>query len=212
MISKGFPSKVSPRLNRPEAGIMTETEVIRRAQKGDAAAFEQIFRFHFRRVYALCLRMVRNTSEAEDLAQETFLQLFRKIQTFRGESAFSTWLHRVSVNVVLMHLRRKTLMETPMEYANDEENSNDLVEEIGGPDPALSGSIDRINLDRAIGGLAPGYRNAFVLHDVHGYEHREIAQILGYSVGNSKSQLHKARRQLRNLLHARANGALQVAS
>jgi RNA polymerase sigma-70 factor (ECF subfamily) len=204
-------SKVTPGLKQSEADEMTEAEAIRLAQKGDAAAFERIFRLHSGRVYALCLRMVRNTSQAEELTQEVFLQLFRKIQTFRGESAFSTWLHRVSVNVVVMRLRKKTVMETPLEDDNEEEYSNRLVKEIGAPDLVLSGAIDRINLDRAIGELPPGYRRAFLLHDVEGYEHREVAEIMGCSVGNSKSQLHKARRQLRNLLQVAPNGALQAA-
>jgi RNA polymerase sigma-70 factor, ECF subfamily len=202
-------SKASPRLKQSEADEMTEIEAIQLAQKGNTAAFEHIFRLHSRRVYALCLRMVRNTSEAEDLAQETFLQLFRKIQTFRGESALSTWLHRVSVNVVLMHLRKKTALETPSEQPNEGDGSNQLVEEIGAPDPVLSGAIDRINSDRAIGKLPPGYKNAFLLHDVDGYEHREIAEIMGYSAGNSKSQLHKARKQLRNALRTALDDALQ---
>jgi RNA polymerase sigma-70 factor (ECF subfamily) len=152
--------------------------------------------------------MVRNTTEAEDLTQEAFLQLFRKIHTFRGESVFSTWLHRVSVNVVLMRLRKKNLTEVPLENANDEENA--YRSEIGAPDPVLSGAIDRVNLDRAIGELPPGYRKAFMLHDVEGYEHQEIAEILGCSVGNSKSQLHKARMRLRDLLAA-PDDALQAA-
>jgi RNA polymerase sigma-70 factor, ECF subfamily len=199
-------------LKQSEADEMTEREAIQLAQKGNAAAFERIFRLHSRQVYALCLRMVRNTSEAEDLTQEAFLQLFRKIQTFRGESALSTWLHRVSVNVVLMHFRKKTMLETPLEQPNEEEGSNKLVEEIGARDPVLSGAIDRINLGRAIGKLPPGYRNAFLLHDVDGYEHREIAEIMGYSAGNSKSQLHKARRQLRNALQPVLDGAPQGVS
>jgi RNA polymerase sigma-70 factor, ECF subfamily len=204
-----IPSKASPRLKHSEADEMTETEAIQLAQKGNAAAFERIFRLHNRRVYALCLRMVRNTSEAEDLTQEAFLQLFRKIQTFRGESALSTWLHRLSVNVVLMHLRKKTVLETQLEQPSEEEGSNNLVEEIGAPDPRLSGAIDRIILDRAIDKLPPGYRNAFLLHDVNGYDHREIAEIMGYSAGNSKSQLHKARKQLRNALQPALDDAIQ---
>ena len=202
-------SKASPGLKQSEDVEMTEAEAIRLAQKGDAAAFERIFRLHSGRVYALCLRMARNTSQAEELTQEVFLQLFRKIHTFRGESAFSTWLHRVSANVVLMRLRKKAVMEAPLEDANEEEYSNRSVKEIGAPDLVLSGAIDRINLDRAIGELPPGYRRAFMLHDVEGYEHSEVAEMMGCSVGNSKSQLHKARRQLRNLLRVASKGALQ---
>ena len=180
---------------------LTEAEAIRRAQQGDADAFERIYRLHNRRVYALCLRMVGNTAEAEDLAQEAFLQLFRKIATFRGESAFSTWLHRLSVNVVLMRLRKKTLAETSLdETADADEESSGPRKDVGGPDLRLSGSVDRVNLERAVEKLPPGYRSIFVLHDVQGYEHNEIAAIMKCSIGNSKSQLHKARMRLRQLL------------
>ena len=180
---------------------MTEAEAIRLAQQGDAAAFERIYRLHSRRVYALCLRMVGNTAEAEDLTQDAFLQLFRKIATFRGESAFSTWLHRLAVNVVLMKLRKKTLVETPLdEPADPEDESARPKREIGAPDLLLSGSIDRVHLERAIGQLPPGYKQVFVLHDVQGFEHNEIAGIMDCSIGNSKSQLHKARMRLRELL------------
>jgi RNA polymerase sigma-70 factor (ECF subfamily) len=180
---------------------MTEAEAIRLAQQGDASAFEQIYRLHSRRVYALCLRMVGNPAEAEDLTQDAFLQLFRKIGTFRGESAFSTWLHRLSVNVVLMKLRKKTLPETSLEESTDPEDEvNGPRREIGGPDLMLTGSIDRVHLERAIEQLPPGYRQVFVLHDVQGFEHNEIAGLMDCSIGNSKSQLHKARMRLRELL------------
>lgn len=180
---------------------MTEAEAIRLAQQGDAAAFERIYRLHSRRVYALCLRMVGNPPEAEDLAQEAFLQLFRKISTFRGESAFSTWLHRLAVNVVLMKLRKKTLVETPLEDPIDQEDeTTGARREMGAPDLLLTGSIDRVNLERAIEQLPPGYKQVFVLHDIQGFEHNEIAGIMNCSIGNSKSQLHKARMRLRELL------------
>ncbi len=180
---------------------MTEAEAISLAQQGDASAFEHIYRLHSRRVYALCLRMVGNPAEAEDLTQDAFLQLFRKIGTFRGESAFSTWLHRLSVNVVLMKLRKKTLPETSLEESTDPEDEvNGPRREIGGPDLMLTGSIDRVHLERAIEQLPPGYRQVFVLHDVQGFEHNEIAGLMDCSIGNSKSQLHKARMRLRELL------------
>ena len=189
------------RTRRAESGELSEADAIRLAQKGDAAAFEQLYRLHSRRVYALCLRMVGNTAEAEDLAQEAFLQLFRKIHTFRGESAFSTWLHRLSVNVVLMKLRKKTLPETSLEETTEpDEETGGPRRDIGGPDVLLTGSIDRVNLERAVEQLPPGYKTVFVLHDVQGYEHNEIAEIMGCSIGNSKSQLHKARMRLRELL------------
>ncbi|MBI1750167.1 MAG: sigma-70 family RNA polymerase sigma factor [Acidobacteria bacterium] len=190
------------RTRRIEAGELTEADAIRQAQRGDAAAFERLYRLHNRRVYSLCLRMVGNTAEAEDLTQEAFLQLFRKIQTFRGESAFSTWLHRLTVNVVLMRLRKKSLPETSLDEATEpDEESGGPRKDIGGPDQLLTGSIDRVNLGRAIEQLPPGYKTVFVLHDVQGYEHNEIAGIMGCSIGNSKSQLHKARMRLRELLH-----------
>ncbi len=180
---------------------MTEAEAIQLAQQGDAGAFERIYRLHSRRVYALCLRMVGNTAEAEDLTQDAFLQLFRKIGTFRGESAFSTWLHRLAVNVVLMKLRKKTLLATSLEESTDpEDETSGPRREIGAPDLLLTGSIDRVHLQRAIEQLPPGYRQVFVLHDVQGYEHNEIADLMECSIGNSKSQLHKARMRLRELL------------
>jgi RNA polymerase sigma-70 factor, ECF subfamily len=180
---------------------LTESEAIRLAQAGDAVAFEFLYQLHSRRVYALCLRMVGNPSDAEDLAQEAFLQLFRKIGTFRGESAFSTWLHRMTVNVVLMRLRKKSLPAASLEETNDsDDESTGPKRDPGAPDLRLSGAIDRVNLERSVEKLPPGYRTVFVLHDVQGYEHNEIAGIMGCSVGNSKSQLHKARTRLRELL------------
>jgi RNA polymerase sigma-70 factor, ECF subfamily len=145
--------------------------------------------------------MVGNPADAEDLAQEAFLQLFRKIATFRGESAFSTWLHRMTVNVVLMRLRKKTLPTDSLEESLEHDaESTGPKRDVGAPDLRLSGAVDRVNLERAIEKLPPGYRSVFILHDVQGYEHNEIADIMGCSVGNSKSQLHKARTRLRELL------------
>jgi RNA polymerase sigma-70 factor, ECF subfamily len=143
--------------------------------------------------------MTGNTAEAEDLTQEAFLQLFRKIATFRGESAFSTWLHRLAVNVVLMHLRKKGLQQ--VSFDDTEDSQGDTVRrDYGEQDSRLLGSVDRIGLSRAIAQLPPGYRAVFILHDVEGYEHNEIAEIMNCSVGNSKSQLHKARLKLREWL------------
>jgi RNA polymerase sigma-70 factor (ECF subfamily) len=190
------------RTRRDETGELPEAEAIRLAQQGDPAAFERIYQLHSRRIYSLCLRMVSNTAEAEDLTQEAFLQLFRKIATFRGESAFSTWLHRLAVNVVLMRLRKKKVSESSLEEATEpDEESGGPRRDFGAPDLRLSGSIDRVNLQRAIDELPPGYKQVFVLHDMQGYEHNEIADIMQCSIGNSKSQLHKARMRLRELLH-----------
>jgi len=189
------------RTRRSEETELPEAEAIRRAQRGDAEAFERLYRLHSRRVYSVCLRMVSNTAEAEDLTQEAFLQLFRKIHTFRGDSAFSTWLHRMAVNVVLMRLRKKRLPETSLdETSEQDEESGAPKKEIGGPDNLLAGSIDRVNIERAVEQLPPGYRAVFLLHDVQGFEHNEIAGIMGCSIGNSKSQLHKARTRLREIL------------
>jgi len=180
---------------------LTDADAVRLAQQGDAAAFEQIYRLHRRRVYSLCLRMTKDPTEAEDLTQDVFLQLFRKIGTFRGESAFSTWLHRMAVNIVLMRFRKRPLAETSLEtLTNPEEESSAPPQEFGGLDPRLSGMIDRITLQAAINELAPGYRVMFLLHYVQGYKHNEIAEIFGCSVGNSKSQVHKARVRLCELL------------
>jgi RNA polymerase sigma-70 factor (ECF subfamily) len=177
----------------------SETQLIARAQRGDEEAFAALFETHKRRVYSLCLRMTGNTAEAEDLTQEAFLQLFRKISTFRGESAFSTWLHRLAVNVVLMHLRKKGLQVISLDET-DTFKEEPVKRDYGDDDRRLTGSVDRICLQRAIADLPPGYRAVFVLHDVEGYEHNEIAEIMNCSVGNSKSQLHKARMKLRDRL------------
>lgn len=194
---------MSPRKARAEE--MTEAEAIRRAQRGDGAAFERLYHQHKGRVYSLCLRMLGNPAEAEEMAQEAFLQLFRKIQTFRGESAFSTWLHRLSVNVVLMHLRKKQLPQVSLDEPVDPDEAGEGPKrDIGEEDPLLVGAIDRVTLEDAIAQLPPGYRQVFLLHDVDGYEHNEIAEMMDCSIGNSKSQLHKARLRLRELLkHAR---------
>ena len=176
-----------------------EAELIERAKQGDAQAFQALYDKHKRRVYSLCLRMTANTAEAEDLTQEAFLQLYRKIGTFRGESAFSTWLHRLSVNVVLMQLRKKSLPVVSLEETTEGEEDTPK-KDFGAEDLALAGSIDRLQLQKAVDNLPPGYRTIFVLHDIEGYEHNEIATIVGCSIGNSKSQLHKARMKLRDLL------------
>jgi RNA polymerase sigma-70 factor (ECF subfamily) len=176
-----------------------EAQAIADAKQGDAAAFEVLYHAHKRRVYSLCLRMIGDPAEAEDLAQEAFLQMFRKIGTFRGDAAFSTWLHRLTVNLVLMRLRKKGLWTTSLDDSGpDSEDSRPM--EIGTADATLTGSVDRLTLEKAIDALPPGYRMIFQLHDVDGYEHREIAGMIGCSVGNSKSQLHKARMKLREML------------
>jgi RNA polymerase sigma-70 factor (ECF subfamily) len=170
------------------------------ASKGNMMAFEEIYNRHHRRVYSICLRMLQNATEAEDLTQDVFIQLYRKIGSFRGDSAFTTWLHRLTVNQVLMHFRKRNVKfektteegETPVQIVPGTENAKKMP------------IVDKIALENAIAQLPNGYRNVFVLHDVEGYEHEEVARLLGCSVGTSKSQLHKARLKLRKLLKKNA--------
>jgi len=178
----------------------SDADILARAQAGDHYAFAQLYALHKRRIYSLCLRMVGNVAEAEDLTQEAFLQLHRKIATFRGDSAFSTWLHRLAINVVLMHLRKKGLSVISLDEAMEPTPEEGPGRSFGAPDLSLAGSIDRLALERAISDLPAGYRLIFVLHDIEGYEHNEIAAMLDCSIGNSKSQLHKARLKLRDAM------------
>jgi RNA polymerase sigma-70 factor (ECF subfamily) len=185
---------------KAEPVVQTDHALAMAAGRGDLGAFEELYERHNRRVYSLCLRMTQNPHEAEDLAQEAFIQLFRKIGSFRGESAFTTWLHRLTVNQCLMHFRKRSVKlektteegETPVQIVRGTENPNAM--------PIL----DRIALDHALSQLPPGYRTVFVLHDVEGHEHEEIARKLGVAVGTSKSQLHKARMKLRKILKSRS--------
>jgi len=187
-----------------EVRELNDADVVRLAQQGDAAAFERIYRLHSRKVYTLCLRMVGDKTDAEDLTQDVFLQLFRKINTFRGESAFSTWLHRMSVNIVLMRFRKKPRADQSLEaIVNPEDEPGSPPKEFGAPDLRLNGVVDRITLETLINELPPGYKRMFILHDVQGYNHDEIAGIFGCTAGNSKSQVHKARTRLRELLQRR---------
>ena len=179
---------------------LTEAEAIRQAKDGDAAAFEYLYKAHCRRVFGVCLRITKNRAEAEDLTQQAFLQLFRKIGTFRGESGLSTWLHRVTVNIALMHLRRKKPTEILAEDLERHSSNGEGPREHGSSDTSMLGAIERLNLMRAIRKLPSGYKRLFLLHDVIGYQHSEIAGLLGCSTGCSKSQLHKARKRLRRLL------------
>jgi RNA polymerase sigma-70 factor (ECF subfamily) len=184
----------------PPVSTSPDSDVLARAQAGDHYAFAQLYALHKRRIYSLCLRMVGNVAEAEDLTQEAFLQLHRKIATFRGDSAFSTWLHRLAINVVLMHLRKKGLSLISLDEAMEPTPEEGPGRSFGAPDLSLTGSIDRLALERAISDLPAGYRLIFVLHDIEGYEHNEIAGMLDCSIGNSKSQLHKARLKLRDAM------------
>jgi RNA polymerase sigma-70 factor (ECF subfamily) len=147
--------------------------------------------------------MTRSVAEAEDLTQEVFIQLYRKLNTFRGDSLFTTWLHRLTTNAVLMHFRR--IAARPEQTTEDGETLNGIA---AGPQNQNGSSvIDRIALDEALRQLSPGYRAVFILHDVEGYEHHQISKMLGCAVGTSKSQLHKARLKLRRLLRPKKRAA-----
>jgi RNA polymerase sigma-70 factor (ECF subfamily) len=180
------------------AHFMSDVELARASAQGEMEAFERLYQLHHRRVYSLCLRLVGNVADAEDLTQEVFLHLYRKISKFRGDSAFTTWLHRLTVNLVLMHLRRRRLNYEPME----EMELKSLLEERRADD-GMARIVDRIVLERALMALPTGYRTILVLHDIEGYGHEEIARMLGVTVGTTKSQLHKARLRLRRLLRRR---------
>lgn len=182
----------------------SDYELSQAASRGDMFAFEEIYQRHHRRVYAICLRMLQNAAEAEDLTQDVFIQLYRKIGSFRGDSAFTTWLHRLTVNQVLMHFRKRTV-----KFEKTTEEGETPVQIVGGTEnPRKMPIVDKIALESAIEQLPEGYKNVFVLHDIEGYEHEEVARILGCSVGTSKSQLHKARLKLRKLLQKKANPRL----
>jgi RNA polymerase sigma-70 factor (ECF subfamily) len=196
----------SERASRKTTNVsgVSDYELTQAAAGGDMVAFEEIYQRHHRRVYSICLRMLQNSFEAEDLTQDVFIQLYRKIGSFRGDSAFTTWLHRLTVNQVLMHFRKRNVKfekvteegETPEQTVRGTEN------------PFRMPIVDKIALESAIEQLPAGYKNVFVLHDVEGFEHEEVARILGCSVGTSNSQLHKARLKLRKLLKKKANPRL----
>jgi RNA polymerase sigma-70 factor (ECF subfamily) len=177
-------------------------DILMRAQAGDNDAFSKIYLQHKKRVFALCLRMVHDFGVAEDLMQETFVQLHRKLSTFRGDSVFTTWLHRMTVNIVLMHMRKRALPVVSLDNLMIDSSDEHFRRGFGASDSRQVGVVDRLTIDRAVATLPPGYRNIFLLHDVHGFEHREIASMEGCSLGTSKSQLHKARRALRGALSA----------
>jgi len=202
----GLPSQVPVSPSPPGLAPVPnplDADLLARAQAGDHQAFAHIYAINKRRIYSLCLRMVGNVAAAEDLTQEAFLQLHRKIATFRGDSAFSTWLHRLAINVVLMHLRKRALPSISLDEAMEPTVEERTGRSFGAHDLNLAGAIDRLALQRAIEDLPEGYRLIFVLHDIEGFEHNQIADMLECSIGNSKSQLHKARLKLRDALRIR---------
>lgn len=176
------------------------SDLIQRAQAGDSDAFGALFQAHRSRIYSVCLRMTSNAAEAEDLTQDAFLQAFRKLAKFRGDSAFSTWLHRIAVNTVLMHFRKRLLCNVSLDEPQSNSDGAKVRREYGTRDRVLAGCIDRVALARVMKQLPAGYRTIFLLHEVEGYEHQEIAEMLSCSIGNSKSQLYKAKMRFRELL------------
>jgi RNA polymerase sigma-70 factor (ECF subfamily) len=193
-VSLAVPLREQKRVESSEACL------IQRAQQGDEEAFATLYQLHKKRVYSVCLQMTKDVADAEDLTQEAFLQVFRSVHSLRGDSAFSTWLYRIAVNTVLMKLRRR---KSPPLVSLDEPVSaepSSLKRDVGKADPSLSGVVDRIALRRAVEELPAGCRRIFDLHEVKGYQHHEIAQLLDCSIGNSKSQLHKAKVKMRDML------------
>ena len=187
-------SAKTPRLEavRPGPAVHRDELLVRRAQQGEIGAFEGLYRTHVGRVYALCRRMTADPALAEDLTQEAFVRAWERLATFRGESAFSTWLHRLTVNVVLAHFR-----------AADRRDGRDGAEALDGLADALTIPTQpgaSLDLERAIARLPQRARTVFVLHDVEGYRHDEIAVLAGMAVGTSKAQLNRARRLLREAL------------
>ena len=195
-------SILKERMTTDMANSETERQLIQRAQAGDCEAFSSLYEAHRRKVYSICLRITREPSEAEDCAQEAFLQCFLRLSTFRGDSALSTWLYRLTVNVVLMRLRANHHRPLSVELAPTTDNTAETsyLNLFPVEDLRLSGTIDRIAIGRALRRLPNGYRTIFLLHDVEGMAHSEIAQKLGCTIGNSKSQLHQARLRLRRFL------------
>jgi RNA polymerase sigma-70 factor, ECF subfamily len=173
-----------------------DLELARRCRQGDATAFEELYRAHAGRLYNLVFRMAGSAHEAEDLLQEVFLHAHRKLGGFRGESSLGTWLYRLAVNLCLDHLRGR---QVKMSRATDSLDAEGASEPVA-PAPIVPSAISRIDLDRAIARLPEGCRAAFVLHDIEGFEHHEVARLLGVNEGTSKSQVHKARMKLRVML------------
>jgi RNA polymerase sigma-70 factor, ECF subfamily len=193
--SKGtVPPPAAPPTQRP-----AETALVERVRRGDLGAFEELYRTHSGKLYGLLLRMVGNPADAEDLLQDVFLSAHRKLEGFRGESALGTWLYRLATNHCLDHLRSRAARTGQLTDALDEEP--------GLPDAGSRALAERtvakMDLERALAQLPQGCRAAFVLHDVQGLEHREVAEALGIAEGTSKSQVHKARLRLRAILGAR---------
>jgi len=188
---------VATRPSKPSGNVRAvDLELVQRCQHGDAAAFEEVYRAHAGRLYSLVFRMAGSAHDAEDLLQEIFLHAYRKMASFRGDSSLGTWLYRLAVNHCLDVLRGRQAKMTRVTDSLDDEGAM----EPASATPAVPTAVSRLDLERAIARLPVGCRTAFVLHDVEGFEHNEIAKLLGVSEGTSKSQVHKARMKLRAML------------
>jgi RNA polymerase sigma-70 factor (ECF subfamily) len=178
---------------------MPEAEAIEKARNGDVRGYESLYHLHRSRVYSLCLRLTGNTSDAEDLAQEVFLQVYRKISTFRGDAKFGSWLYRVAMNLVLMHFRRRRPREISLN-APRTLDPDQMQSQLRDQSWTSSFLVERVALGRALGSLSKARRSVVLLHDVNGFTHGEVGQRLGLAAGTSKSQLHKAHIELRDML------------
>jgi RNA polymerase sigma-70 factor (ECF subfamily) len=197
--SESRPSQPQARRSLPDA--------VCRAQAGDQDAFSELYVQNKKRVFSICIKIVHDFALAEDLTQEIFLQVHRKLESFRGDSAFTTWLHRLAVNTVLMHLRKRVMPVVSLDELTADVPEKHLGCGFGTRDLAQAGTVDRLAIDRAVATLARGYRLIFILHDVEGFGHPEIAAMLKCTRGSTKSQLHKARRALRGALSAEVRGS-----
>lgn len=202
-----FPISLLDSTRTPTLGCGRHADVVCRAQAGDEDAFSELYVLHKKHVFGICIRMVRNFSLAEDLTQETFLQVHRKIATFRGNSAFKTWLHRMAMNIVLMHLRKRTLATVSLDDLMENPTAERPGRSFGTRDLAQAGVVDRLAIDQVVAKMAPGYRSIFILHELHGLDHDEISSMLNCSRGNTKSQLHKARLVMRCALATKKESA-----
>ncbi len=175
-----------------EAKRARERDLVRAAQAGEASAFEQLYRENVKRVYALCYRMAGNAQQAEELTQDAFVRAWQKLGSFRGDSAFSSWIHPIAINVAYSERRSRVRREAHVMTSDD---LTPFDEGVRNPRPGFS-----VDLERALAELPDGAREVFVLHDVEGYKHEEIASMTGIASGTSKAQLHRARRLLREAL------------
>jgi RNA polymerase sigma-70 factor, ECF subfamily len=188
--------------NTTEEAVNSQNEMIMQARQGDREALAQLYRVYRDNVYRICLRMVRNPSDAEDLVQETFLRVLKKIHTFRGDSQFTTWLYRVTKNVALMQLRKPKFATLDFDDARDRDEFLESINRAGSQADADTQATDGVLLEVAIQQLPSGYGKVLVLHDVLGYRHTEISKMTGITANNSKSRLCRARRMLRGVLQS----------